>query len=70
MGKSCWMASFSHTNPLNISEIRTATKFSVCLNELQTSNLAVLLIFFLLFHKVPGRHVTRSAFWCIVFLLL
>ena len=51
MGKSCWMASFSHTNPLNIFEIWTTTKFSVYLNELQTSNLAVLLIFFLLFHK-------------------
>ena len=40
-------ATFCHTNPLNISEIWTAIKPYISI--LQTSNLAVLLIFFLLF---------------------
>ena len=41
--KPCPPATFSHTNPLNISEIWTATKFYIPM--LQTSNLAVLQIF-------------------------
>ena len=41
--KPCPPATFSLTNPLNISEIWTATKFYISM--LQTSNLAVLVIF-------------------------
>ena len=40
---SCYPATFSHTNPLSISKIQTVTKFFIPM--LQTSNLAVLLIF-------------------------
>ena len=39
-------SSFFHTNPLNISEICTATKFYISM--LQTSNLLVLLMVYLL----------------------
>ena len=54
-GKPCPPATFSHTNPLNISEIWTATKFYIPM--LQTSNLAVSTYFFLLF---PFLVVTKS----------
>ena len=40
----CPLATFSHTNPLNISEICTATNFDIPM--MQTSNLAVQLFFF------------------------
>ena len=51
----CPPATFSHTNPLNISVIWTASKLSIPM--LQTSNVAVLLIFFLLF---PFLVVSKS----------
>ena len=47
MGK-CHPATFSHTNPLDIPEVWTATKLYILM--LQTSNLAVLLIFACSFH--------------------
>ena len=64
-GQALPQATFFHTNPLNISEIRTATKFYISM--LQTSNLAVLHIFscsfFFSIHKVTSLgwvgHVTH-----------
>ena len=60
MGKRCWIskacypATFSHTNPLSISKIETATKLYI--NMLQTSNLSVLFFFFFSALSISARH--------------
>ena len=59
--EKCHPATFSHTNPLDIPEVWTATKLYILM--LQTSNLAVLLIFACSFHfwySQSARLVCRS----------
>ena len=56
--KPCPPANFCNTNPLNISEIWTATKFYISM--LQTSNLAVLLILSCSINKVPSIQIWQQ----------